>query len=310
MLAVLCSGQGHHHPDMFALTADAPEAADVFAAATQALDGRDPRSLVRNGDDAVMHANGIGQILCCTQALAAFAALQPHVGPKLVLAGYSVGELASWGCAGVFSAQVAINLAKTRAAVMDRASGPSDGLGFVRGLNRKAVERLCQRHDAAIAIINPANVFVVGGATENVQALCDAAMASGATRAALLKVAVASHTPRLAAAARTFRKALDDVPHASRLMPGLRVFSGIDGAAVPSLPEGLDKLAAQICQTIDWAACLDSCLEVGVNTFLELGPGNALATMASGAFPSVKARALDDFRSLAGVKAWLASARG
>ena len=41
-LALLLSGQGNQHPAMFALTADAPAAADVFAAATRAL-GRDPR---------------------------------------------------------------------------------------------------------------------------------------------------------------------------------------------------------------------------------------------------------------------------
>ncbi len=46
-IAILCSGQGTQHRDMFALTAEAPEAAAVFAAATQALDGRDPRAIVR-----------------------------------------------------------------------------------------------------------------------------------------------------------------------------------------------------------------------------------------------------------------------
>ncbi|WP_368669929.1 acyltransferase domain-containing protein [Beijerinckia sp. L45] len=308
MLAILCSGQGHQHPAMFALTAEAPEAADIFAAATQALDGRDPRQMVRDVDDAAIHTNGVSQILCCTQALAAFALLRPSLGSKLVLAGYSVGELASWGCAGLFSPQATLALAKTRAAVMDDASGPADGLGFVGGLDRKAVEALCRCHDAAIAIVNPNDVFVVGGAIENVAALCAAALAAGAARVGRLKVSVASHTPRLAAAAPRFRKALDAAAPTPRLAPGLRLFSGIDGSAVLSIPGGLDKLAAQICQTIDWAGCLDACVEVGVDTILELGPGNALATMAANAYPGINARALDDFRSLIGVEAWLAKA--
>ena len=43
---------------------------------------------------------------------------------------------------------------------------------------------------------------------------------------------------------------------------------------------------------------------------LELGPGNALATMTAAAHPGVNARSLDDFRSLAGVERWLAEVQG
>ena len=46
-LAILCSGQGGQHPDMFALTGDAPEAAGLFAHAAKLL-GADPRDFVRS----------------------------------------------------------------------------------------------------------------------------------------------------------------------------------------------------------------------------------------------------------------------
>ena len=46
-LAILCSGQGRQHPDMFALTGGAPEAAGLFAHAAKLL-GTDPRDLVRS----------------------------------------------------------------------------------------------------------------------------------------------------------------------------------------------------------------------------------------------------------------------
>ena len=47
-LAILCSGQGRQHPDMFALTGDAPEAAGLFAHAAKLLGGTDPRDFVRD----------------------------------------------------------------------------------------------------------------------------------------------------------------------------------------------------------------------------------------------------------------------
>jgi [acyl-carrier-protein] S-malonyltransferase len=302
-LAILCSGQGTQHRDMFALTADAPEAADVFAAASDAL-GRDPRAFVREKNETGLQANAAGQILCVTEALAGFAALNLPLRPRLTIAGYSIGELAAWGCARVFSAKTAIELAQLRASLMDAASGAEDGLAFVRGLRRAAIDGLCARHASAVAIVNPGALFVLGGVRNDLRALCEEALKQGAAKAGALKVNVASHTPRLAAASAGFRTALAAQRTGPRL-PGVRLISGIDASAVLNVGAGLDKLAAQISQTIDWAGCLDACIEAGVDTFLELGPGQALAAMAEEAYPGIRARSLDDFRSLDGARAWL-----
>jgi [acyl-carrier-protein] S-malonyltransferase len=62
-LAVLCSGQGPQRSNMFALTGDAPEAANLFAHAATLLDGRDPRDGSNRPDDT-LHQNRVGQILC------------------------------------------------------------------------------------------------------------------------------------------------------------------------------------------------------------------------------------------------------
>jgi len=307
-LAILCSGQGNQHPGMFDLTGNAPAAAAVFAAATRVLGGRDPRALVRDAGVDI-HANALGQVLCCTQALAAFAALKDALGGRLIIAGYSVGELASWGCTGLIDPALVLDLAAARAAAMDAAGGPHDGLGYIRGLDRASVDALCAAHEVAVAIVNPGDMVVIGGGRDKVAAACDAATAKGAAHVGTLKVAVASHTPRLAAASESFRANLQQV-EARRLDPRIRLLSGIDASAVRRTADGLDKLARQISQTIDWAGCLDAGAEAGMSAALELGPGNALATMTANAHPGVNARALDDFRSLAGVEQWLADLEG
>ena len=84
-VAVLCSGQGFQNGMMFDLVADAPEATPVFEAAKLAL-GEDPRELVHKATGDALHADKVGQILCCTQALAAWAVLSTQVPHPLVVA--------------------------------------------------------------------------------------------------------------------------------------------------------------------------------------------------------------------------------
>ena len=161
-LAILCSGQGRQHPDMFALTGSVPEAAGLFAHAAKLL-GTDPRDFVRSQPSELMHHNRAGQILCTVQALAAAAALRDAMPGRVIVAGYSVGEVAAWGVGGLFSAADTLDLVARRAEAMDAATQPGDGLMFVRGLSRGDIDRLCERYGAAVAIVNPGDAFVLGG---------------------------------------------------------------------------------------------------------------------------------------------------
>jgi len=305
-LAILCSGQGRQHRNMFALTGDAPEAAQLFAHAAALLGGRDPRDLVRGEADEALHRNRAGQILCTLQPLAAASALADVVPHGVIIAGYSVGEVAAWGVGGLFDATATLDLVARRAEVMDAATRAGDGLIFVRGLSREEIGHVCERHGAAIAIVNPGDAFVIGGGREALSRIAEDARAMHAARIVALPVEVASHTKRLAVASAVFRKTLRQ---ASVMFPprsGARVLSGIDAAPVVSLETGLDKLAAQISQTVQWADCLQACVEAGATGFLELGPGHALSGMAAEIGSGLSARSLDDFRSLQGVRAWAA----
>jgi [acyl-carrier-protein] S-malonyltransferase len=303
-LAILCSGQGRQHPGMFALTGEVPETQGLFAHAARLL-GEDPRAMVRDTPTAALH-NRAGQILCTLQALAAAAALRPGLPDRIVVAGYSVGEVAAWGVAGLFDAEDTLDLVARRAEAMDAASPPGDGLLFVRGLPRDEIEDLCARHDAAIAIVNPGDAFVLGGNRAQLDALDVEALALHAQRVVDIAVEVASHTKRLAQASPIYREILSAAPLHFPPQAGTRLLSGIDGAPVLDASIGLDKLATQISQAIQWAACLEACVESGATAFLELGPGSALSDMVISAYPGLSSRCLDDFKSLDGVRAWLA----
>src|ERR1700722_1847319 len=141
--AVICSGQGYQGVGIFDLLADAPEAIPVFKAAEFVLEGKDPRQLVRKSSSDELHADKVGQILCCTQAMAAWAVLAAKVPRPLVVAGYSVGELAAWGVAGLLDYDGVLDLVVQRAVAMDEATTETAGLVAIRGLKRATLEPIC-----------------------------------------------------------------------------------------------------------------------------------------------------------------------
>ncbi len=302
--AILCSGQGAQAPGMFDLLADAPEAAAVFEAAKAALGGRDPRDLVRQAGDDDLHADKAGQILCCTQAMAAWAVLGEAIPRPLVVAGYSVGELAAWGVTGALDARTVLGLAAERASLMDAATKEPSGLLAVRGLSRDKLEPLCRAHECHVAIVNAPDQMLAGGTRASLDALARDAKAHGGSVTAV-PVAVASHTPLLRRASERFRAALGKAKLPGVLPSGVRLLSGIDGAAVFDLRDGLDKLARQVGQTVDWAACMEACRSSNVTRVIELGPGNALSHMMQAAAPDSDAHSLSEFHSLEGLKSWL-----
>jgi [acyl-carrier-protein] S-malonyltransferase len=86
---------------------------------------------------------------------------------------------------------------------------------------------------------------------------------------------------------------------------GVRLLSGVDGAAVFDVRAGADKLARQIQQTVDWAACMQSCRAAGVTKVVEFGPGDALARLMHEFMPDADVHGLSEFRSLAAFEHWV-----
>lgn len=300
-LALLCSGQGRQNRAMFDLFVDHAAAAPILAEAG-ALLGIDARTLLHTADDAVLFANRTSQILCVARGLAAAACLPPI--DRMLVVGYSVGEMTAWGVAGIWSAQRTLELTAVRAETMDAAGGADDGMGFVRGLPRDQVATLAEQFDCAIAIVNPDRLIVLGGERAQVERCCHAAIEAGAVAAQPIAVRVASHTPRLSRAVAPFRAALESSAP-GRPYPS-RTLIGVADASVVSGGRSVPGLAAQIDTTIDWAATLEALIERGVRRVLELGPGTALADMARAAYPMLEARSVDDFRTLDGIAAWIA----
>ena len=288
---------------MFDILESDAAASALFDDASAAA-GIDIASIQR--DPSLAFANQVAQPLICTYQFALWSALAPRIARPILFAGYSVGELAAYGCADSLAIADLLALARERAKAMNAASAGDDGMVALRGLARGAVEALCLAHGVSIAIVNGDDQFIVGGSCSTFEALMREAVEKGGS-AQRLRVAIASHTPRLASASERFRSALRQVPWSDPRTP---VLSGLDGSAVRDTSTAIDVLARQISTTIRWVDCMDAAHERGMRACLELGPGNALARMMRERHPDVEARSVAEFRSLDAVVDWVEHATG
>jgi [acyl-carrier-protein] S-malonyltransferase len=296
-LGLLCPGQGDQSPDMFGLLrGEAKTAAilDIFARQT----GRDPFALVAEE----MRINVVAQPLVCAWQLAIWSEIKDRLPPVVALAGYSVGELAAYGCAGALAAQDVIALARRRAELMDAAHAGGGAMIALRGFDRAAVRALCAAHGAEIAIVNDEDRFVIGGSREAIAACASDAEDKGA-KVTPLAIEIPSHTSLMRPAVAPFRGVLNDAPWRR---PAAPVLAGLTGAPVFAPAAAREALADQLAQTIDWAACIDGLAERGCSVLLELGPGAGLSRMVRDRKPDIAARSAAEFQTLDGVVEWVA----
>ena len=246
-MAILCSGQGYQGAGMFDLLgryagsgAQCSSSQNLFW--TARIRGN---WCARQATKNCTRTRSDG-FLCCTQAMAAWAVVTGKVPRPLVVAGYSVGELAAWGVAGLLDYEGVLDLAVQRAAAMDAATTRQSGLVAIRGLGRAALDAICRTHDAYVAIVNGADEMLVGGTSGALAAVIQDAQVHGAERTTIVAVGVPSHTPLLADASDQFRHALTKAHLPGEIPSGVRLLSGIDGATVFDVHAGADKLARQI----------------------------------------------------------------
>jgi [acyl-carrier-protein] S-malonyltransferase len=286
------------------LAAASPAGAEALRRCAETL-GWDPVVRARRGG-ADVFANAVAQPLVCAVEVATWAALQAALPRPLLVLGYSLGELAAYGCAGALAPEAAAALAVERAAAMDAAAPPGGALLALRGLSVARAADLAAAAGAEVAIVNGPDHVVVGGVAAALAEVELRASAAGAT-AVQLPVLVPAHTGLLKAAVAPFAAALGRSPLRD---PSLPVLAGTTALPVRTRDGAIAALSAAVAEPIAWARCLAAAAELGCTVFLELGPGGALAKMAAELLPEAAVRSVADFRSVAGIARWVERALG
>jgi [acyl-carrier-protein] S-malonyltransferase len=294
--AILCPGQGSQTPQMFDMVVANVAGRDVVETFSDMLK-TDLVARARSGDR--LFDNDFAQPAIVALACGTWAALSPWLPTPLAFAGYSVGELSAWSCAGALDTRVAAAAAQARALAMTQHAPQGCGMLATGGL---PVSVLCSHANRLhLAIVNDRDHIVLSGTDADMVQAQERLSAHGAwTRR--LDVHVPSHTPLLAAAASEFSTWLLTVPTRQIAAPIIR---GIDGRRCLDASYLCHALSRAICETIRWDDCRREITECGGQILLELGPGRALTRLADHDDPRPVARSTADFRSLDAAAEWL-----
>lgn len=255
-----------------------PEAAAVFDEADAAI-GRDLSRIIFDGPDDELRRTVNTQPAILVASLAAWSAARAAQHPALAeaplcMAGHSLGEYSALVAAGSLAVSEAVRLVQRRGEEMQAAGEAQPGtLAAVLGLDEDAVAALCAETGAELCNLNATGQIVVGGTPEAVDRAVDAAEAAGARRVIRLNVGGAFHTSLMQPAAEQMVPVLDAAEIADPQVP---VIGNVDAAPLTTAAAVREDLKAQIRLPVRWRDTVLTMREMGVETFVEIGPGTVL----------------------------------
>ena len=195
------------------------------------------------------------------------------------LAGHSLGEYSALTAAGTISFDSGLKLVSQRAEAMQKACDREDGtMAAILGLEDEKVVEICDQIEGLVvaANFNCPGQLVISGGTDAIASACEIMKSSGARRALLLPVGGAFHSPLMEPARIELANAIENTDFASPICP---VFQNVVANAVTD-PLAIKKnLVDQLTAPVRWTQSVEKMVALGVNHFIEVGPGKALDDM-------------------------------
>ena len=305
MLVFAAPGQGAQTPGFLTAWLDLPGFADRLAAWSD-LAGCDLIAAGTTAGAEEIRDTAVAQPLLVAAAIVSAEALCGDLEQARrkggIAAGHSVGELAAGAIAGVLTPEDAMRLVAVRSRAMAQAAAAEQtGMTAILGGDESEVLAAIEAHGLTPANINATGQIVAAGTLAQLAAL--AADPPAGARLRPLSVAGAFHTPHMAPAVSALREAAAGVTVAD---PEMELLSNLDGAAVRTGADWLERIITQVSAPVRWKECMASMAEAGTSAFVELLPGGTLTGLARRALPGVATAALKTPDDLTAARSLLA----
>ncbi len=293
---VIFPGGGSHYSGMGKIFYEQyPVFRDVMDHACDIL-GWDLRVLAFNGSEEelaamkshpVIFAIGVGMYKVLLQ--------QSRVSP-IALAGHSLGEYCALVCADVLNFEDALNVVARRVDLLSRTGIEHEGqMMAVNKIDATTVANILEKlqvqgHKVYISNYNSPYQVVLSGNRKGINA-AEEALASVNAQLFVLPIPTCSHCPLLLDGVDYFKSVLSRIEFGEPTIP---VYSNLTGRPYQGGEEVRQLLPQHLLTTVFWEASIRNIQRLGVDFFVECGPGEVLSKLNGHIVPTEESFSYDN----------------
>jgi [acyl-carrier-protein] S-malonyltransferase len=303
--AFIFPGQGSQFPGMGkTLAAEWPEARLIFEQADEVLNFPLSR-LCFEGPEEELRLTANTQPALLAVSTAALAVLEAQGLTPDYVAGHSLGEYSALVAAQALSFADALRLVRKRGSFMQEAVPP--GVGAMAALLKLPLEKLAEILDqsaqgevVSAANLNSPDQVVIAGHAGAVNRAVELAKAAGARRAVILPVSAPFHCELMRPVQERMRAELDAAVFHDLRCPLINNWQASEVRTAAAAREGLIE---QIPNAVRWTESMQALDSLGVDRYIEVGPGAVLSGLLKSILPGRRAIRFGEADDLQGLKA-------
>ncbi len=317
--AILYAGQGSQHAGM---GKDFYEASETFRKAFDAAElSFDLHKMCFEDPNGLLSQTEYTQPCMTAFAMGVTAMLKEKNVQIDYAAGLSLGEYSALSAAGVLDPKETVETVAFRGKAMkDAAEGIDCGMTAVMNLEEDKLQECCDKASSegvvSICNFNCPGQLVISGEKKAVDAASALASEAGARRCIPLKVSGPFHTSLMSPAGDKLKKRFESLTFNPMQIPVMfnylgREITSEDLGGQDVTPESTSKavpelLVQQVQKSVRMEMIIRRMLELGVDTFIEVGPGKTLSgfvkktakAVGTDAYRTFSIDTLDDFNAM------------
>lgn len=216
------------------------------------------------------------------------------------VAGHSLGEYTALVAAGALTFEEGVYLVRKRGEFMESAVPNGEGtMAAVLGLDRDRLAEVTnsvteEGFSVQLANLNCPGQIVISGTTKGVELAGAKAKEAGAKRVLPLVVSGPFHSSLMKPAAGQLKEELDQIDMKAATIP---VIANVTAEPISAASEIKEKLIEQLYSPVLWEDSVAKMLELGVDTFIEIGPGKVLSGLVKKISKNAKTYSVSDEES-------------
>jgi [acyl-carrier-protein] S-malonyltransferase len=299
-IAFVFPGQGSQVVGMGKGLADQyPEVMEYFTKADNKLNNR-LSTLIFEGPQEDLTKTVNAQPALLTTSIAILKLFQKSGIQADYVAGHSLGEYTALVAANALTFEEGVYAVRKRGEFMEKAVPNGEGtMAAVLGLDREKLGEVTRSIDeqgfpVSLANLNCPGQIVISGSRKGVELAGEKAKEAGAKRVIPLEVSGPFHSSLMKPASAELKSVLDSLEMKDAEIP---VIANVSAEPMQSSSVIKEKLIEQLYSPVLWEDSVQKMIDLGVDTFIEIGPGKVLSGLIKKVDRGVKTYSISDEES-------------